>query len=70
MRTAIVAHFTTDAFINNLDKQIYNICYKSKKFNYVYLYFNMDNKENVIKELNNIEEITNIEDSLLDVEKI
>lgn len=70
MRTAVVAHYIEDSFINKLDKNIYNICYKSKRYNYVYLYFNANIKETVIRELKDIDLITDIEDSLFEVEEI
>ncbi len=70
MRTAVIAHYNNHEFIKKLDRHIFNVCYKSKRYNYVYLYFNEKNKQKAMQILNDIYSIVEIEPSLLDVESI
>lgn len=70
MRTAVVAHYMDSGFISDLDKTLFTVYYNSKKFNYVYIYFNKKNEERAINLLRDIDSILEIEQSLFDVEQI
>ncbi|MFI3252568.1 MAG: DUF2129 domain-containing protein [bacterium] len=70
MRTAVIAHYNNHEFIKGLDRNIFTVYYNSKRYNYVYLYFNLNNKDRAISKLKEIEAITEIEPSLFSVEDI
>ncbi len=70
MRTAVIAHYMNHEFISKLDRNIFTVYYNSKKFNYVYIYFNKKNEERALNLLRDIDSILEIEPSLFEVEQI
>ncbi len=70
MRTSLIVQYENEGFISSIDERMFNVAYNSKKLKYVYLYFNLSNKERVLNFLNNSEYNLEIIESLNGVEQI